>query len=493
MRRTHVTEQILDPVIGRRIFTLCWFCAGLGISILQMQLLAQAWSVSRQAIAPACIVSAWVLGSLVGSRRRTTTRVWGGILLACTLLWCGGTRLVSWRTGIVPTTWLSEGALIMSAVLLGAISTAWLVQQRPWPEAGERVALARGLVGTTAGLCIVWLLPAWAGLIALACLIPLLALDSRPAARSPLPAMGSVVESWVDRYWNPEGFQVQLEVRSLPRDWWWSYLATRAQDSRGFIPLTLLASGSAVILGAIWGAVPTPFAAGLAGTHELGKLGWLLGGQIVALAIGACCVLAARNVVGFPDRVVPPSWQVRTVYVALSMLVILAGSLVTLGLPFLQAPWWLAVSLASYTLAGAIWGLLLPRLRPSFTTLVVAQRYRWLGQGRGRLDPYHLAHGRAQEECLTRIFATTEGMLIAVFTPVVGVLIDLYSSVDRVLVILGQCFLLGLTLLALISVLRSLKHSQRSMFGQFARSALRERPTRAFRPGYSLVRTGLAW
>ena len=149
-------------------------------------------------------------------------------------------------------------------------------------------------------------------------------------------------------------------------------------------------------------------------------------------------------------------------YVALSMLVILGGSLVTLGLPFLQASWWLSVSLASYTFAGAIWGLLLPRLRPNFTTLVVAQRHLWLGQGSGQLDMYHLAaHGRAQEERLTRLFATTEGMLIAVSTPIVGVLIDLYGSVDRVLVIVGQCFLLGLTLLALTLVVRSLKHPQR--------------------------------
>jgi hypothetical protein len=228
-------------------------------------------------------------------------------------------------------------------------------------------------VGTTVALFIVWVLPAWAGLIALACLIPLLTLDSRPAGCSPLPAIGSVAESWVGRYWNPDRWLVQLDVRSQPRDWWWSYLAKRAQDSRGYIPLTLLASGSAVILGAIWGAVPTPFAAGLAGTHELGKLGWLLAGQIVALAIGACCVLAARNVVGFPDRVVPPSWQARAFALALCMLVILAGSLVTLGLPFLQAPWWLALSLASYTLAGALWGLLLPRLRPSIGTYVFAQ------------------------------------------------------------------------------------------------------------------------
>src|SRR5712692_8922041 len=119
--RTHVTEQMIDPVIGRRIFTLCWFCAGLGVSILQMQLLAQSWSVSRQALAPACIVSAWVLGSLVGSRRRTTARVWGGGLLACTLLWFLGTRLVSWRIDLVPITWLNDGALMASALLLGAI------------------------------------------------------------------------------------------------------------------------------------------------------------------------------------------------------------------------------------------------------------------------------------------------------------------------------------------------------------------------------------
>jgi hypothetical protein len=163
---------------------------------------------------------------------------------------------------------------------------------------------------------------------------------------------------------------------------------------------------------------------------------------------------------------------------------------VTLGLPFLQAPWWLAVSLASYTLAGAIWGLLLLRLRPNFTTLVVAQRHRWLGQGSGMTEPLHLAHGRAQEERVTRLFATTEVLLIAIFTPVVGMLIDLYGSVDRVLVIIGQCFLLGLTLLALISVLRALKRPQRS---QLARSALRERPTLSWRPGYSLVRPGLAW
>jgi len=243
-----------------------------------------------------------------------------------------------------------------------------------------------------------------------------------------------------------------------------------------------------VILGAVWGAVPTPFAAELAGTHELGKLGWLLGGQIVALVFGACCVLVARNVVGFPDRLLPPSWQALAFALTLSMLVILAGSLVTLGLPFLQAPWWLALSLASYTLAGAMWGLLLPRLRPSLGTVVLAQRHRLLGPDRGLTDPLHLALGRAQEERLTRLFATAEGVLIAFMTPVLGVLIDLYGSVDRVLVLIGLCFLLGLTMLALIAVVRSLKHPQHK---QFARSALRGSADFSWHVGHSPMR--LAW
>jgi hypothetical protein len=243
-----------------------------------------------------------------------------------------------------------------------------------------------------------------------------------------------------------------------------------------------------VILGAVWGAVPTPFAAGLAGNHELGTLDWLLGGQIVALAIGACCVLVARNVVGLPDRLVPPSWQVRVYSLALSMLVILASSLVTLGLPCLQAPWWLAFSLASYTLAGAIWGLLLPRLRPGIGTLVHAQRHLFICQGLGVPDTLQLAYGRALEARLARLFVLAEGVLIAIVTPVLGVLIGFYGSVDRVLVLVGLCFLLVLTLSALTSVLRSLKHPQRS---QLAQSRCGRSTSRSWQSSYHPVR--LAW
>jgi hypothetical protein len=86
MKRTHVTEHTIDPAIGRRIFTGCWFSAGLGVSILQMLLLAQAWLVNQQAFVPAYMASAWVFGSLLGLCLRATARLMGGCLIACTLL-----------------------------------------------------------------------------------------------------------------------------------------------------------------------------------------------------------------------------------------------------------------------------------------------------------------------------------------------------------------------------------------------------------------------
>ncbi len=106
----------------------------------------------------------------------------------------------------------------------------------------------------------------------------------------------------------------------------------------------------------------------------------------------------------------------------------------------------------------------------------------------GRPDTLQLAHGRAQEARLTWLFATTEGVLIAFFTPLLGWLIDFYSSVDRVLVIIGLCFLLGLTLLALISVLRSLKQPHPS---QVTRSTFQGRAPLSWRVGSNYAR--LAW
>jgi hypothetical protein len=485
MSQRYRVEKAIDQAIGRRILSTCWLFAGLGISTFQMLLLAQAWSLNQQAFVPACMASAWVLGAVVGMRLRADARLWGSSLVICGLLWLGGTRLASWQVTLLPLVGIHLAALAALALLLGTISTAWLSQRRLWSPAGEQVTLARALVGTTAALFVVWVLPVWAGLLGLLGVMPLLMFDLRFASHAPQPGETGVVETWIGRYWLPDECQLRWHTASLPRNWWWSYLVERAQESKGYLLLTLLASSTAVILGGVWGAVPTAFAGGMFQMHELDKLGWLLAGQIIALVIGVCWFRASRGVVGFTDRLLPPSWQVRTFSLAMFMLVVMGGSLVMLGLPFLQAPWWLAASLASYTLAAAAWGILLPRLRPSAGTLVFAQRHLLLGQGRNLPDTLQLAYWRALEERVTLLLTTAEGVLIACFTPLIGLLIDVYQSFDRVLVLVGLCFLLGLTQLALISVLRSLKQPQPL---QFARSSYVRRPTRSWRPAYSQIK-----
>jgi hypothetical protein len=490
MRQQYRVEKAIDQAIGRRILSSCWLLAGLGVSLFQMLLLAQAWSLHQQALVPACLASAWVLGAVGGMRLRADARLLGSCLVLGALLWLGGSRLVSWQATpwLLPMEVVHLSSLVVLALLLGAISAAWLTQRRLWSPAGEQITVARALIGVTAGLFVVWVLPTWAGLLALLGVIPLLAFDVRFAKRAPQPEETGVVEAWISRYWQPESRQLRLQTATLPRNWWWSYLVERGQESKKYLLLTGLSSSAAVILGAVWGAVPTAFAAGMFQTHELDKLGWLLAGQIVALVIGVDWFKASRGVVGFPERLLPPSRQAAARTLALSVLVVMGGSLVMLGLPFLQARWWLAVNLASYTLATAVWSILLPRLRPSIGTLVSAQRHLLPGQGRSLPDTLQVRYARAQEESVTLFLITAEGVMIACFTPVVGFLIDVYHSFDRVLVIVGLCSLLGLTLLALVSVIRSLKQPQRM---QVARSSFQKRSIHSWRPGYSPA--GLAW
>src|SRR5258708_25064245 len=86
MSQHYHVEKAIDPAIGRRLQGACWLLAGLGISTLQMLLLAQAWSLSQQALVPACMASAWMLGALCGVGVRTDARLWGTCLLLCVLL-----------------------------------------------------------------------------------------------------------------------------------------------------------------------------------------------------------------------------------------------------------------------------------------------------------------------------------------------------------------------------------------------------------------------
>ena len=59
-------EKAIDQAIGRRVLSTCWLLAGLGSSVFQMLLFAQAWTLSQQAFVPACMASAWVLGAVFG-------------------------------------------------------------------------------------------------------------------------------------------------------------------------------------------------------------------------------------------------------------------------------------------------------------------------------------------------------------------------------------------------------------------------------------------
>ena len=221
MKHISSIQHALDVVIGRRIFTPCWLSASLGISIVQMRLLAQAWLVLPHALAPACLMSAWILGSLFGMRLPGAPRSWGSSALGCILLWLIGPAPMPWHLslGLVSPALASQAVLATLAVLLGASSTAWLAQQRSWPGVGERLALARSLVGLTVGLVVAWMLPAVAGLIALTCCLPLVALDFFLSGCAPLPRSGSVAASWIGRYWTTDRWQLQLDQRTWPWRW----------------------------------------------------------------------------------------------------------------------------------------------------------------------------------------------------------------------------------------------------------------------------------
>src|SRR5260370_1026200 len=384
-RTLHITQPYLpDTAIRGRILNGCWLLATAGISIAQVLLLSQAWRQDQHAAPTACVASAWLIGALLGGvvnsalRRRSAPPaiVWGAAFLG---------SAVGWRTWgawappvghssalpLMPDLVARTLPLLGMALLLGLLSSLWLGQQRSWAAVGERAALARNAVCLTFGLVIVWSYPHWSAMVGLLCLLPLLLLDLVPAVVDPRPSWGGMTGRLLEQRADPARWSpLRLEHRASIAGWWRTYLV-----HRGYAAPTLLATGTAILLGAVWNAVPTPFAAGLAGTGELNKLTWLLAGQLGALAVGAWLLNRSPGLVGAPDRLVPLPLRTLAWRLAWLSLAGMAASLVLLGLPRLQAPWWLALSLGIYTLAAAAWGLLLPRLRPRIATAVFAPRH----------------------------------------------------------------------------------------------------------------------
>src|SRR5713226_6638977 len=91
MNYRQTTDQRLDVTIGIRIFNSSWFVTCIGIAIIQMQMLAQAWQESHLAVWTACVASFWMLGSVLitrlDTRQQRAARLWGVTFIVCAFLW----------------------------------------------------------------------------------------------------------------------------------------------------------------------------------------------------------------------------------------------------------------------------------------------------------------------------------------------------------------------------------------------------------------------
>jgi hypothetical protein len=437
MSYTQQKIRSLDLSLSKRLLGTCWLLATFGIATLQMLLLSMVWHASGHALITALAASAGLLGTGTSYRYPTSGRRWGVAVVVVVLLWFLLSSAVSLEVStpvflhLVPLF-----VLFTTAPGLGFCSTAWLTQQRCWPPVGERFSLTRTLVSTTVGLVLVWLLPNafWAGGIGFALLIPLLLLDTVPQERSPvlLPESRSARFLLRTARREPGGAAIHLDAAALPRGWWLRYLAARER-----LPLTYLTSGSTIILGGLWSCIPTPFAAALAGVHQLGKLEWLLGGQVVALAVG-CVGLAwgRRGEVSPPVRMLSDVLQTHGRAAVLLFLMVMAAGLVALGLPFLQTPAALCASLGIYTLANLSWCFLLPRLHPSISDEITALRHTHRQPVSSRLLPLR----QCEEDLANRSALIAQTWLSALLAPALGWLVD-RLTLDHLLVYLGSSML----------------------------------------------------
>jgi len=445
-------SHVLDLVVGGRLMSACWFLASLGCAILHMRLLAQAWHQSGTALEAAVVSSAWLVGTVISAQRRTAAAGNGLLFVTVVLLWLASPA-VSWSIAPALHVLATYVGLCVCSFILGFTSTSWLTRPRRFPPVGEQVLLCRGLVGSTVGLVIVWLLPGsvFSAVCGLIVLVPLLLLDVLPQSRSPLPATGGLVERWSAQVVPSTAGRrtgLTLETGALPRGWWISYLAARGQ-----LGLTVLASVFAVVTGATWSSVPTVFAADLASAHQLSHLVWLLGGQLCALVCGLLLLFSTvgRRAFGSVSRLLPESWRACGRPVSLVLLLVMAAALVAVGI--FQESWMLATSLYGYTLAAWCWGLLLPRLRPTISTITFACRHSYQEPVIPRILPLR----QLEEDLVQRKVGMAEVLGVVIATPLLGELVD-HSSVDAVLIFVG-CGLIGSLAVATCFFSRSWRES----------------------------------
>jgi hypothetical protein len=436
-------QGMLDLPQTRRLVGASWVAATLGVALLQMRLFAATWQQGHQsALIVALVSSAWICGAFIGTRLNTPSWLWGYALVGSMLAWWVVVPLLDWRRLPIPASayplypLMTLAGLSVIALGLGWVCAAWLGQVRGgWIGVGERWVLCTSLVSVTVGLVIVWVTmdtPVISEALGLLLLFPLLILEAMPPWRRPLAMPGSLADGWQKRMQRNDATSVapiRLHISAMPRNWWWRYLIARGRGG-----LTLYASCLAVMMASMWAVVPTAYAGSLAPLHELGKLPWLLAGQLCALLFGGIAQLhgSVRGVIGLPDRVLPTAWQQHTRWLASVPPLIMAVSLISLGYPTLQSPWQLGISLGCYTVGAMAWGVLLPRLRPTLASEVTAKRHTFKQVEIARILPLR----QAEEAFISRRILAIEVMLTILLTPFIGALIDRFT-VDGVLVRVG--------------------------------------------------------
>jgi hypothetical protein len=443
---------------NRRLVGACWFSGSLGVAILQMRLFAQVWQHgNHSAFIVALVSSAWLLGAFLSTLRHVESRAWGYALVACVFFW-ELASFIDWQRLALPYSYIPLATIVELAgagLSFGWISTTWLNQSRPgWPVVGERWILAAALTCGTAGLVIVWMTVSndiVSAVIGIVLLFPLLLQEARSPWIRPLPTPGTLAGRWQQRMQRGRGasaMPVHLDIRALPRGWWWTYLV-----ARGRLALTLYASCLAIILGSMWAVLPTAYAGSLQTVHMSGKLPWLLGGQLCAFMIGISFLQSsARGVIGLPDRLLPASWRPQARLLACVAPFLMGLSLFALGYPTLQLPWELGVSLGVYTLAAMAWSVLLPRLRPSITTEIMTERHLYQQPAVVRI----LSIRQAEEAYVNRYVQTIGTALIILLTPIIGALIDDFT-VDGVLLYIGTGLMIFVGIASVASFFRQLK------------------------------------
>src|SRR5437763_666983 len=194
-----------------------------------------------------------------------------------------------------------RGYILNGCWLLAAAGTS-IAQMLLLAQAWHQDQHAARIACLTFGLVIVWCYPNWSDPVKLFCLLPLLSLDLLTSSFNPRISWTGMTRTLFAQRADPARWlPLRLERQPKMAGWWRTYLV-----HRGYAVHTLLATGTAILMGAVWSAIPTPFAGVLAETGEINKLISLLAGQVGALAIGTWLLTRCRNLVGAPDRLVPP-------------------------------------------------------------------------------------------------------------------------------------------------------------------------------------------